>query len=121
LHDGGFEGFRIYDDPDVAVGVTKHRDFTSLLPGESWTTTEYIHGPTWSYLPINTVVGDVFLYGFCGAFIEWWDWGGAEEHADTAVMLPCWIAGRVVDPRDNGGRPKLIVPHAEPVEFRVVE
>jgi hypothetical protein len=66
-------------------------------------------------------VGDVFLYGFCGAFIEWWDWGGAEEHADTVVMLPGWIAGRVVDPRDNGGRPKLIVPHTEPVEFRVVE
>lgn len=121
LHDGGHEGFRIYDAPDVAVRVIDHKDFTTLQPGESWTTTEHLHGRTWSHLPTGTAVGDVFLYGFCGAFVEWWDWGGAEEHADTVVMLPCWIAGRVVDPRDNGGRPKLIVPHTEPVEFKVVE
>lgn len=118
---GGYEGFRIYDAPDVPVRVAEHEDFTTLRPGESWTTTQYLHDQTWSHLPDDTAVGDVFLYGFCGAFVEWWDWGGVEEHADTVVMLPCWIAGRVVDPRGNGGRPKLIVPHAEPVEFRVVE
>jgi hypothetical protein len=121
LHD--CEGFQIYDAPDVAVSVTEHQDFTTLRPGESWTTTKYIDGQTssWNDIPVDTAVGDVFLFGFRGAFVEWWDWGGAEEHADTVVMLPCWLAGRVVDPRDNGGRPKLIVPHTEPVEFRVVE
>ncbi|KAK4204626.1 hypothetical protein QBC40DRAFT_272628 [Triangularia verruculosa] len=121
VHEEGCEGFQIYDGPDVAVRVVEDEDFTTLQPGESWTTTRYLHSPTRSHFPADTAVGDVFLYGFCGAWVEWWDWGGAEEHADTVVMLPCWIAGRVVDPRDNGRRPKLIVPHAEPVEFRIVE
>ncbi|KAK4100663.1 hypothetical protein N658DRAFT_507666 [Parathielavia hyrcaniae] len=96
MDDGGCEGYIIYDDPDV--------------PGLSW-----------SYLPDDTAVADVFRYWFTGAFVEWWDWGGVEEHAETVVMLPCWIADRVVEPRENGGRPKLVVPGSEPVDFKIVE
>lgn len=109
-------GFQIYDEPDIAVRVIEHEDFTTLKPGESWTTIKYLHE-----LPQDTTVGDLFLYGFRGVTVDWWDWGGVEEHVDTVVMLPCWIAGRVTEPRDNGGRPKLVVTYAEPVEFRVVD
>ncbi|KAJ4287048.1 hypothetical protein N0V88_007813 [Collariella sp. IMI 366227] len=115
--ENGACGFQIYDEPDVAVRVVEHEDFTTLKPGGgSWTTTNYLHK-----LPQDTTVGDLFLYGFRGVTVDWWDWGGVEEHADTVVMLPCWIAGRVTGPRSNGGRSKLVVTYAEPVEFRVVD
>lgn len=121
LDDGDEGGFNIYDAPDVAVRVVEHRDFTTLRPGESWTTSISLQGQYWSCLPRDMVPGDIFLYGFMGAVVDWWDWGNGEDHTDTVVMLPCWIAGRVVDPGDNGGRPKLVVPYSEPVEFTVVE
>ncbi|KAK4170667.1 hypothetical protein QBC36DRAFT_383076 [Triangularia setosa] len=89
LHGDVCEGFSIYDAPDVAVHVVEGKGFMTLRLGESWTITEYLHASTWSHLPVDTAVGDVFLYGFRGARVEWWDWGGAEEHADTVVMLPC--------------------------------
>ncbi|KAH6842749.1 hypothetical protein B0I37DRAFT_330220 [Chaetomium sp. MPI-CAGE-AT-0009] len=118
--DSDKQGFRLYDAPDVAVHVAQYRHFTSLRPGESWTHTTWLETDTWGGLPDDIAPGDVFLYGFSGNIVEWWDWGGVEEHADTVVMLPSWIAGRVVNPRDNGGRPRLVVPQSEPIEFRVV-
>jgi len=119
--DDGDVGFQLYDLPDMAVRVADHEDFTTLKPGQTWTTISTLQGQSWSHLPDDTAVGDLFLYGFSGAVVDWWDWGDMREHADTVVMLPCWVAGRVTDPRDNGGRPKLVVTHSEPVEFRVVE
>ncbi|KAH6847195.1 hypothetical protein B0I37DRAFT_139359 [Chaetomium sp. MPI-CAGE-AT-0009] len=115
------QGFRLYDAPDVAVYVAQDDQFTSLRPGESWTQATWLDTDTWGGLPDDIAPGDVFLYGFSGAEVEWWDWGGVQEHTNTVVMLPSWIAGRVVNPRDNGGRPRLVVPESEPVEFRVVE
>ncbi|KAK4118577.1 hypothetical protein N657DRAFT_583394 [Parathielavia appendiculata] len=114
-------GCGLFDFPDETVRVAEHMDFTTLKPGETWATTKTLQEPGWSYLPDDTAVGDVFLYGFNGAVVDWWDWGGAEEHAETVVTLPCWITGRVIDPRDNGGRPRLVVTHSAPVEFRVLE
>lgn len=114
--DGGHEGFRIYDRPDEAVHVATHNDFTSLQPGESWTTSSYLH----HMIPDDVSPNDAFSYGFRGAVVDWWDWGSAEDHAETVVMLPCWIAAKVVDPADNGGRPKLVIPKSRPVDFRVV-
>lgn len=114
-------GFQIHDLPDVAVRVAEHEHFTTLKPGETWVTTNTLQGQSRSCLPDDAAVGDLFLYGFHGAVVDWWSWGGAEEHAETVVMLPCWITGRVTDPRDNGGRPKLVVTHSEPVRFSVVE
>ncbi|KAJ0160417.1 hypothetical protein CTA2_7999 [Colletotrichum tanaceti] len=114
--DGGHDGFRFYDRPDEAVRAATHKDFTSLRPGESWMTWNYLH----YMFPDDVAPNDVFSYGFRGAVVDWWDWGGAGDHAETVVMLPCWIAGRVVDPADNGGRPRLVVPKSGPIDFRVV-
>jgi hypothetical protein len=120
LDEDGEQGFNIYDAPDVAVKVVEHSHFTTLRPSEAWTTSITLQAPTWSRVPYDMATGDVFLCGFMGAVVDWWDWGSAEDHADTVVMLPCWTtAGRVVEPADNGGRPKLVVPHSEGVEFRV--
>jgi len=63
---------------------------------------------------------DVFRYVFKGVEIDWWDWGDSSDHEETIVKLPCFINGRVVDPKDNGGRPKLIVPASNSIEFTIV-
>ncbi|OTA99828.1 hypothetical protein M426DRAFT_268576 [Hypoxylon sp. CI-4A] len=116
------EGFRIVDDPDVPVKVSEHEDFVSLRPGESWTTSRHLQGGSWTELPADAAPGDVFRYVFKGATaLDWWDWGSGEDHKETVVKLPCWIKGPVVDPAHNGGRPKLVIPASNCVEFALAD
>lgn len=82
------------------------------MPGESWSFTREA-----SDFPQNAAPGDKFRYGFKGASIDWWDWGHFRDHQDTRV----WIDGRVLNPQDNGGRPKLVVPASNWAEFTLVE
>lgn len=102
----------IVDDPPVAVRVGNDTDnFASLRVGEIWTVTEALEGQYWSSLPRDAVPGDEFSFAFQGTTVDWWDWGDQEhEHQGTVVKLPCWIAGPIVDPTNNGGRPRLVVP-----------
>jgi hypothetical protein len=53
--------------------------------------------------------------------MDWWDWGSMDEHRETVVKLPCWVAGEVTEPKDNGGRPRLVVPASEWIEFTLIE
>lgn len=110
----------VVDDPDITVCVGKHEHFTALQPGETWTTIQTLSGND-AELPRDMVVGDIFRYTFKGAEVDWWDWGTMEDHTETEVKLPCYEAGNVTDPSDNGGRPKLVVPGATPVKFTVVQ
>lgn len=108
----------IVDDPDVSVNVSQDENFVSLRPGSYWSTSRRLQAGS---LPTDMTVGDVFRYRYKGATVDWWDWGDSEEHAKTVVKLPCWIMGRVIDPPDSGGRPKLVVPASNDVEFTIVE
>jgi hypothetical protein len=119
LDDG--TGFMIVDDPDVSVCVGQDENFVTLHPGQFWTTSRRLQGESWTSLPANVEVGDVFQYMIKGTTVDWWDWGSREEHMETVVKLPCWYAGSVVDPADNGGRPKLVVPASNVVQFTVTE
>lgn len=110
------EGYRIYDGPDVSVSVTTYKNFTSLRPGESWTGPKYFD----TILPDELVPGYVFCCGFKGGVADWWDWGSAEDHKDTMVELPSYLAGKVTNPSDNEGRPELVVPASQPIQFRIV-
>lgn len=107
-------GFGIYDDPDVEVSPGQNERFISLQSGESWIREDYLE------IPSHTKVGDVFKYSFPDTKIDWWDVGTKQDHIDTRVKLPCWMGGFVVEPRDNGGRPTIMVPSAESEEFTVV-
>ena len=120
--DEGEMGYTIVDDPDVPVNVSTDENFTSLSPGESWSHQQMLKGQNWGMFPDldDAKGGERFRYVFKGTHIDWWDWGTEEEHKNTVVNLPCWIAGSVVDPADNGGRPKLVVPGSDPVEFVMV-
>ncbi|KAH4848055.1 hypothetical protein HBI46_091450 [Parastagonospora nodorum] len=109
-------GYRIMDDPDVLVTVGQSEHFVSLEPGESWTTSQRL-GIDWYGVPDDAKYGEVFRYVFCGETLDWWNWGSKAEHEKTVVKLPCFIDGPVTDPKDNGGRPAVIVPISNVVEY----
>ncbi|KAJ5922028.1 hypothetical protein N7516_009731 [Penicillium verrucosum] len=118
FEDEGNQGWRIVDEPDVEVNVTDPEFFRSLKPGESFVRKNYLE---FFDLHPDTVVGDTYRYQYCGGCVDWWIWGDCEEHAKTVVKLPCWLYGLVVDPADNDGRPVIMVPSSNFVEFTVVE
>lgn len=114
-------GFMIVDEPDVAVNVSQSEYFTSLQPGQAWTTSFQFQGQGKDELPLDMTVGDVFRYRFMGGKLDWWDWGDKSKHSETTVILPCYIQdGWVKEPKDNGGRPKLVVPGSNFVEFTII-
>jgi hypothetical protein len=124
--DGFGTGFGIFDDPPIPVNIGDESDkyadrFASLHVGESWTTQCRVQdGESWTSLPDDVKVGDKFKYVIKGAVVDWWNWGTKEEHRDTVVKLPCWVAGDVVEPKDNDRRPRLVVPESNEAEFDFV-
>lgn len=112
LEDGEMGFLLVDEDVDIHVG-RDNRNFVSLMPGESWTTSNEFS----RYIPTDVAPGDTFRCRHKGVVLDWWDWGTMADHVDTVVKLPSWIAGRVTEPADNGGRPKLVVPGAKEVKF----
>ncbi|KAF1829143.1 hypothetical protein BDW02DRAFT_536899 [Decorospora gaudefroyi] len=112
-------GFLIVDEPDVPVHVSRDEHFTSLKPGEEWVTWKCLQKVAWTELPEDAEAGEALRVAFLGGEVSWWAYGGREEHEGTVVKLPCFLWGRVQDPKDNGGRPKLVVPASSMIEFRV--
>ncbi|KAE8314478.1 hypothetical protein BDV41DRAFT_563611 [Aspergillus transmontanensis] len=106
--------YQIYDDPDIEVTPGQHPNFISLQPGERWTRMDNLE------LPSDTEVGEVFKYEFNDRVLDWWDWGTKEDHLQTTVKLPCWINSDVLEPKDNEGRPAIVVPASNVVEFTIV-
>jgi hypothetical protein len=107
-----------FDGADLPINVSNNEHFICLHPSSSWTS-------SWALsigegLPDDTRVGDVFRFRHEGGAVDWWDWGDAAQHANTVVQIPSWIMGRVTNPRDNGGRPKLVVPDSDYVECTLV-
>ncbi|PYH83157.1 hypothetical protein BO82DRAFT_412118 [Aspergillus uvarum CBS 121591] len=94
------------------VGRNEDNDFHALNPGEPWSFTRCV-----TDFPDNVVPGDTFRYCYKGAQLDWWDWGHFQDHKETVVT----IEGKVREPEDNGGRPALVVPASNHVEFTVVE
>ncbi|CAI7606598.1 unnamed protein product [Penicillium discolor] len=99
-----------FPDP-FHVGHSQGR-FRTLRPGESCSLTREV-----SDFPKNAAPGDVFRYGYKGGKLDWWDWGNFEDHEDTVV----WIYGGVTDPKDNEGRPGIMIPASNLIEFTIVE
>ncbi|KAJ5164247.1 uncharacterized protein N7500_006077 [Penicillium coprophilum] len=111
-------GWRIVDEPDVEINVTDSEYFRGLKPGESFVKTLQLED---FHLHPDTVVGDTYRYQYCGGCVDWWVWGDFKEHANTVVKLPCWLQDYVVDPDDNDGRPFIMIPSSNFVEFTIVE
>jgi hypothetical protein len=116
-------GFMI-DDPDVSVMVGESKRFVSLYPGEEWTTMttlKTVDDDDVNEFPRDTAVGDRFRFGYRGLELDWLGWGTKEDHEKTSVLLDCNRSSAVIGPKDNDGRPKLIVPAPEFIESTVAE
>jgi hypothetical protein len=110
----------LVDSLDVVVNVSKDdENFATLELGQTFTITHRMDKQTY-WLPFDTEVGDVFRYVFKGIVLDWWDWGDRTEHKETTVTLPCFFTGSVQEPKDNGGRPELVVPSSNTVDFTIV-
>ncbi|PYI00404.1 hypothetical protein BO78DRAFT_391938 [Aspergillus sclerotiicarbonarius CBS 121057] len=115
-------GGGIYDDPDIQVSPGQDRSFTCLHPGETWSHT-FRHE---LITEIDEEDGDEAQVGervrclFKGTALDWWDWGTKEDHLATTVTLPCWGGPTVEAPKDNDGRPLVIIPAANPVDLEIV-
>lgn len=113
--------FGLWDNPDKLVNVSENPNgrFPTLFPGEfwsdSWTMTADGDG-----LPDDLKPGEKLRYQFKGSTLDWWDWGTAEAHARTIVTLPGSGVESISDPKDNGGRPKVVIPASNIVEWMVV-
>lgn len=71
--------------------------------------------------PNDAAPGDRFRYLFKGATLDWWNWGNFEDHEDTVVWVPGWLRAKVQDPKYNEGRPTVVVPASNAVEFTLVD
>lgn len=40
-----------------------------------------------------------------------------EDHKQTMVKLPCFVGGNLEEPKDNDGRPRLVIPASIEVVF----
>jgi hypothetical protein len=119
-------GFAIFDAPPILVKVGNageyDSEFVTLHPGESWTYEDEVQGPSWTCLPEKDLkVGDEFKYLWKGATVDWWDWGTKEDHRETEVKLRCNVNGGLEEPKDNDGRPKLMLPASNEAHFTYVD
>ncbi|KAI0817600.1 hypothetical protein GGR55DRAFT_621180 [Xylaria sp. FL0064] len=125
--DTGPWGYSIANWPRVTERVAQDysdddadNSFVTLDPGKSWTTKRCMEDREWSILPLDALPGDVYRYAFHGAVVDWWDWGRKTlEHRDTVVTVLC-VRDTVVEPQDNNGRPMVVMPSSETVEFTVM-
>jgi hypothetical protein len=107
----------IMDDRDVLVTVGQSEHFVSLRPGESWMTSQHLGIDAWYGVPYDARDSETSRYAFCGGTLDWWNWGSKAEHEGTVVKLPCFINGSVTDSKDNDGRPALVVPISNVIEY----
>ncbi|CAG8218914.1 unnamed protein product [Penicillium salamii] len=109
-------GFIIVENTPLNVGRNDENQFWTLKPGESWSFTREV-----SQFPKDAASGDTYRYLFKGATLDWWDFGTFEDHEDTVVWVPGWLVTKISDPKDNGGRPVVVVPASNAVEFTLVD
>ncbi|CAG8216978.1 unnamed protein product [Penicillium nalgiovense] len=96
----------------VNVGKNDENRFQSLVPGESCSFTRTV-----SDFPKYFAPGDRFRYGYKGATLDWWDWGNLNDHENTVVLAGEY---KVLD-QNNGGRPVVVVPGSNWLEFTLTE
>lgn len=133
-------GFMLLDDPPLRVRIGDRGDdefLTLRRPGDSAVATSHTvfrrdsgesllwYAAAGGDDSIN--VGDRFRVRYTTTTLDWWNWGAKDGDLEAVeVWLPCWENGVVLDEPGfkegaNGGRPKLKLAEAVPVEFEIVE
>ncbi|KAI2974291.1 hypothetical protein CBS147323_1680 [Aspergillus niger] len=113
----GVCGYALFEDEDVPRAVGSSTGFISLQPNETWCKVQGLG--MMADLPEDARGGEVMRHRFKGCKWTWWDWGTKGDHLDTIVMV---VGFRVITkPADNDGRPEVVVPASNMVEFTVIE
>lgn len=112
----GVCGYGLFEDEEVPRTVGTSDGFMSLQPNETWTEVQRLD--TMVDLPEDARDGEVMRHRFKGCKWTWWDWGTKEDHMDTIVMVVGF--GVITKPADNDGRPEVVVPASNMVEFTAV-
>lgn len=84
-------------DEEVSIKLEDAKGFSTLQAGGSCTKSysmEFI-------FPEDEGIGDVYMYRFEGASVNWWEWGNREENANTVITLPSWYSNGIIDPLGN--------------------
>ncbi|GKZ96232.1 hypothetical protein AnigIFM59636_010475 [Aspergillus niger] len=113
----GVCGYALFEDEDVPRAVGTSEGFMSLQPNETWSEKQELK--IMLDLPEDARDGEVMRHRFKGCKLTWWDWGMKEDHMDTIVMVVGF--GVITKPADNDGRPEVVVPASNMVEFTVIE
>ncbi|OJJ95901.1 hypothetical protein ASPACDRAFT_47253 [Aspergillus aculeatus ATCC 16872] len=108
------------DDPvQVTVGEKgEESGLVSLRPGQMYSRSVHLYSE--DDLPRYPAIGEILRYRLKGCVWDWWDWGTLDGHVDTVVTVPGFLGGQVLEPRDNGGRARVVVPASNLVDFTVV-
>ncbi|KAJ5649399.1 uncharacterized protein N7484_003122 [Penicillium longicatenatum] len=79
----------LWGDPDQPINVSQNLGtrFQTLFPGACWTNFWTMEADG-DGLPEDPQFGEKFRYQFKGNTLDWWDWGTAEDHAETVVTIP---------------------------------
>ncbi|KAJ5647298.1 hypothetical protein N7490_003670 [Penicillium lividum] len=114
--------YGLYDSPDQLITVSENTDeFVTLFPGESWSNFWTMRADGYDLPDCDELEsGEKLRYQFQGNVLDWWDWGTAKDHEQTIVKKYGWGGGPVIEPRDNGGRPKLVVPGSNILEWTMI-
>ncbi|PYH39133.1 uncharacterized protein BO87DRAFT_403088 [Aspergillus neoniger CBS 115656] len=113
----GVCGYALFEDEDVPRTVGTSDGFMSLQPNETWCKERKLGMVV--DLPEDARGGEVMRHQFKGCKWTWWDWGIKEDHMDTIVMVVGF--GVITKPADNDGRPEVVVPASNMVEFTVAD
>jgi hypothetical protein len=106
---GGYLFVDVIEDMLVRIGHDDN-NFSCLAPGETITVGRF-EGVE------DAEPGDRFRCRWKGAAVSWWDWGTMQDYVETMVTLSGFDGSKVIEPADNSGRPKLVVPGTAYVEF----
>ncbi|KAJ5759821.1 hypothetical protein N7520_006977 [Penicillium odoratum] len=114
--------YGLYDNPDQLINVSENPDdFVTLCPGESWSNFWTMRGDGYDLPDCDELEsGEKLRYQFQGNVLNWWNWGTAKDHEQTIVKKYGWGGGPVIEPRDNGGRPKVVVPGSNVLEWTMI-
>lgn len=106
----------MFEEEDVPCAVGTSDGFMSLQPNETWNEVRELE--TMIDLPEDARDGETMRHLFKGCRLSWWDWGTKEDHIDTIVSVIGF--GVITSPPDNDGRPEVVIPTSNMVEFTVV-
>ncbi|RAK99015.1 uncharacterized protein BO80DRAFT_446847 [Aspergillus ibericus CBS 121593] len=111
-------GYPAFPEDEIQCKVGTSAAFITLRPYQTWS--EVWGLACEKYLPDDALEGEVIRYRFTGCKLTWWNWGTKEDYKDTSITVT-GLGGAIIHPPNNDGRPEVVIPPSNLVEFTVVD